>query len=833
MSTSSRDGLASLSLSRRHFLYGTAGAIVELKRPRAFANPLQPSGNISPAVRADAMNLFVSTTGDDRGPGTADHPLRTFAAAQAAVRVLRQQNPGAVTVYFREGTYYLADTALFTAEDSAQQQSPTTYSPYPGERVMLSGGTRLTLHWKPFRNGIFAAQVPAGTTTDQLFINGKRQILARYPNYDPNAKYLNGFSPDAFSPERAKRWSNPKGGYIHALHEYLWGDLHYVITGKDAQGNITYEGGWQNNRPKPMHPEYRFVENIFEELDAPGEWFLNTSKNTLFYYPPSALDLDTATVEIVRLKHLIEFRGTAASPVKWIHLRGFAFQHASRTFMETRDPLLRSDWRIYRGGALFFDGTEDCTIDDCLFDQLGGNCVFVNDYNHRASFTRCHIVEAGANGICFVGDRAAVRNPLDNYDQRLPISAIDRTPGPLTNNYPADCLVEDSLIHRTGRVEKQSAPVEISMSQRITVRHVSIYDVPRAGINIGDGCWGGHHIDLCDIFDTVKETGDHGSFNSWARDRWWGVTGANLDTILEGPDRILPVLDAVEPITLSNSRWRCDHGWDIDLDDGSSNYRIHSNLCLNGGLKLREGFFRTCENNVLVNNTLHPHVWFNDSRDIFRSNIVFRPYLPIGMRQWTQEIDFNLLHQPGDEKPSSATRLQALSLQDAHSLQADAGFLNPASGDFRVKENSPALLLGFVNFDMQSFGVQTPKLKAIARQPQIPSLAIATFVSTSETRSREVISWAGARVRNVVGLDEVSAAGTPGETGVILLQVPENSPAAKAGFLTGDVILAFNKAPIKDTHDLQHFTQALKPSEPANVTILRYQQESTLRIAVK
>ena len=55
----------------------------------------------------------------------------------------------------------------------------------------------------------------------------------------------------------------------------MWGDFHYVITGKDANGNVTYEGGWQNNRRMGMHDKYRFVENIFEELDAPGEWYLD------------------------------------------------------------------------------------------------------------------------------------------------------------------------------------------------------------------------------------------------------------------------------------------------------------------------------------------------------------------------------------------------------------------------------------------------------------------------------------------------------------------------------------------------------------------------------
>ena len=675
--------------------------------------------------------------------------------------------------------------------------------------------------------------VPAGTTTDQLFVNGQRQMLARYPNYDPNAKYLGGWAPDAISPERAKRWADPRGAYIHAIHQYLWGDMHYVITGKSADGNVLYEGGWQNNRPKPMHAQYRFVENVFEELDAPSEWYLDRANSVLYFYPPAGLDLENAVVETVRLKHLVEFRGSQDSPVKWIELRGFTFQHASRTFMVTREPLLRSDWRIYRGGALFFTGAEDCYVDDCFLDQLGGNCIFVSGYNRRIRISRTHISRAGANGISFVGERKAVRNPLDSYDDRLGIGDLDLTPGPRTADYPAECLVEDTLIYQTGQVEKQTAPVEIDIARAITVRHCSIYDVPRAGINIGDGCWGGHHIDHCDVFDTVKETGDHGSFNSWGRDRWWGVKGLDLDTVLQASHAKLPVLDAAETNILSNSRWRCDHGWDIDLDDGSTNYHIYNNLCLNGGLKLREGFYRTCENNVLVNNSLHPHVWYNDSHDIFRGNIVFAPYKPIQMRQWTQDIDFNLLHQPAMPQTNPATALQKLSSQDAHSLQGDALFVDEATGDYRVKSNSPALSLGFVNFNMDDFGVQSPKLKAIARQPVMPLRSSDTTPTLSETRSREVAVWAGAKVRNIVGLGEVSAAGSPGETGVILLEVPDTSDAAKAGFSAGDVLLAFNGKPIKELKDLLQDTQQNVAGKAASVTILRFQQESTILIMLK
>ena len=827
MAASGYSDASTLAFTRRSFVYGSAATLFT-STPAARAALL--AGETQGPSVSPSMNLFVSPDGDDSDAGTLERPLRTFKAAQTAVRALRRSSRGAITVYFRRGTYYLNQTLVLGPEDSGEQQAQVLYMPYPGDRVVLSGGTRLTPQWRPYRNGIMQTSVPPGTKTDQLFVNGRRQILARYPNFDPLSRYLNGYSSDAISPDRVRTWSNPKGGYIHALHQYLWGDMHYKITGKDTQGNLTYDGGWQNNRPRPMHEQYRFVEGIFEELDAPGEWFLDEAKNTLYFYPSAQTDLDNAVVETVRLKHLIEFQGSELAPVRWVTLRGFVFQHAARTFMDTLEPLLRSDWRIYRGGAVFLNGTEDCRIDSCFFDQLGGNCIFVNHYNRRVHISRSHIAEAGGNGICFVGDRHAVRNPLDNYDERLAVTELDLKPGPVTPHYPADCLVEDSLIHQTGRVEKQSAPIEISMSMSIIVRHVSIYDVPRAGINIGDGCWGGHRIEYCDTFDTVKETGDHGSFNSWARDRWWEAKNVNLDTVLDGQYKNLPVLDTILPITLTNSRWRCDHGWDIDLDDGSTNYHIVNNLCLNGGLKLREGFYRICENNVLVNNSLHPHVWYLDSKDIFRSNIVFTPYHPIRIRKWGQEFDYNLLHQPGTQDTHPATKLQTQTSLDVHSLTGDAHFTDPTTGDYRVNPGSPALSLGFVNFEMHQFGVQTPELKLIARQPELPK-PLAVNTTTSEARSRAVATWAGAKVRNVVGLDEVSASGTPGETGVILLEVPSDTPAAKAGLFAGDVILGFNGKPVKELQDLLQESQGELMGKPSNLTILRFQQE--FRVSVK
>ncbi len=760
--------------------------------------------------------IHVSPSGDDGNRGTAGKPVATLAAAQKLARSVAGREP--VTVWLHGGTYYLPDCLVFTAADSGTKRHPVVYSAARGEQPVLSGGMRLTLDWTPLRDGILQAKTSPGLGMDQLFVNGERQHMARYPNYDPAAEKFNGTAADAIAPDRVARWADPAGGYIHAMHSALWGGMHYRILGKKADGSLEYEGGWQNNRPSSMHKEFRFVENIREELDAPGEWFHDARANTLYYLPPPGLDLQRATIEVVRLRHLLEFKGSQAQPVKFLTLRGLTFRHAARTFMDTREPLLRTDWTIYRGGAIMLEGAEDCTVEDCDFDQLGGNTIFVSNYNRRLTVRACLIRGSGANGVALVGNPKAVRNAI-GWKGNNDLATLDIVPGPLTGDFPADCRVEDCLITRSGRFEKQTAPVEIDMARGITVSHCSIYDVPRAGINIGDGCWGGHLIEFCDVFETVQETGDHGSFNSWGRDRFWGLRG-----VPEGELSKLALLDIVEPNTIRNNRWRCDHGWDIDLDDGSSRYVIYNNLLLNGGLKLREGFYRTATNNIIVENSLHPHVWFERSGDVFAGNIVMGAYRPAVMKiqTWGAELDRNLFTTTEADRLKYANRGC-----DTHSLVGNARFVNPETGDFRVKRGSPALKLGFRNFPMDRFGVTSSRLRALARTPQIPTLSRSP-VPPSESRKTV---WQGAVLRRLAG-QEYSALGVSSEEhGVFVAELSKESQAFQMGLRAGDFIQQANSSELRGPEDFLVVANRMSGDRKLKLQLIRNYQRIALDLS--
>ncbi len=680
------------------------------------------------------LSIYISPNGVDTNVGKSSSPVKTVEAAQRLAA--GSFGKRSIDFIFMDGIHYLPKSIEITPAQSGTKRKPVTYKAENSGKAILSGGELIEVEWKPYKDGIYMAKVERSErdTIDQLYVGGVRRIMARYPNvlegknvfdcWDLGHLNIKSDFIDIFDKRVTSRWANPEGAYIHAMQEFRWGDMHWIVTGVDESGELIYEGGWQNNRPSKMHTVYRIIENVFEELDAPNEWFYDRATQTLYYYPESQEELALSSIEVVSLPNLINFAGDRENNISYVNIEGLVFSHTTRTFMDNKEPLLRSDWTTCREGAVTYHGAVNCEMNDCEFDQVGGNTVVVSNYNSNLLFYGCYVHDSGANGFVFVGDPDMVRSPLFQYAPQ-DYEGLDLTPGPKGDNYPMNCVVDNCLITRTGRMEKQTAPVQISMSYGITVSNCSIYDVPRAGININEGTFGGHIIDNCDVFNTVLETGDHGSFNSWGRDRFWTRTIKDVsDQVEKNPE--LPWLDVLEKNIIRNSRFRCDHGWDIDLDDGSSHYEIYNNVLLSGGLKCRDGYNRTATNNIIINNSFHPHVWYVNCEDTFKHNIVFGPYKQASMNRgmpnnakWGKEVDYNLFVSSSEK----AQKMYAKNSCDVNSLTTDdALFVNAAIGDFRLQENSPAFEIGFKSFETMNYGVQIPKLRAIAKTPEIPVL---------------------------------------------------------------------------------------------------------------
>ncbi len=741
----------------------------------------------------------------------------TLNAAIEQAHKLSSRGSEQLRIVVLEGAYHLTKTIEIDS-----RLNGLSIEGLGSDLVTFNGSVPLKLKWKKEQKQMYSAQVKNAPDFDQLVINGELKTLARYPNYSEKGGAWQGYAADAISPERLGNWKNISGAVFHAMHGGKWGGMHYKIMGVDKKGEALLEGGFQNNRPSKPHKDYRMLENVFEELDDPGEWFFDKEKSKIYYMPLPEENMDEITCEAVVLKSLIEIKGTQENPVENIRIQGIKFEHAKRTIFEQYEQLLRSDWSIHRGGALFLSNAENCVVENCEFSDLGGNAIFVSGYNHNHLIKNNHIHDNGASAICFVGKASAVRSPAFTYHEFVEMREMDKKWGPKTDEFPSNCVADGNLIYRIGRIEKQTAGIQIAMAMNITARHNSIYDVPRAGINIGDGTWGGHLIEYNDVFNTVLETGDHGSFNSWGRDRFWHPKRDVMNRLVaENPQ--MPYWDAAYTTIIRNNRFRCDHGWDIDLDDGSTNYHIYSNLCLNGGLKLREGFGRIVENNILVNNALHPHVWFNRSGDVFRRNIVAESHKDVGVNDWGREIDYNLF-----ANEISLMKAQVYHI-DEHSDFGNPKYNDPDALDFSVSEDSPALGLGFVNFPMNKFGVQSPTLKKIAKTPEIPDMN----KSDKETTVSPAVEWLRAKIKSVDSKEEQSAYGLDNTNGVIILRIGAHSIVGKSGLKSGDVILKAQGETIKDIKHFFYFLKNNNELKTLDIEVMRNQREQQLNIQLR
>ncbi|MGQ3094646.1 MAG: hypothetical protein ACT6RP_14425 [Roseateles sp.] len=726
------------------------------------------------------------------------------------------------------GRYALDAPLLLDERHVGSPGAPLVIAAAPGARVVLSGAVALpALDWQPWRDGIWRARL-AGRHFQRLWLGDQELTRARYPNLDPQAR-MGGTAADAVAPGRVARWQAPAGGVLHAIHGYDWGGVHLLILGKNADGSLQFGPQLANNRVAPPSDKRRWVDNILEELDAPGEWYQDVREGWLYFKPasgrpPARAFRASAAEELVR----IVGSGREAGHVR---LQRLAFEDTEPTFLKATEPLLRSDWKFHRAGAVTVENARDVAIEDGDFRALGGHAVVVSGRAERVSVARNHIRDIGGTAIAFVGRDSAVRSPLHEYHERLDLAAIDRLPGPRSDDYPKDSEAVDNLIHDIGHIDKQAAGIQIAMAARITVDHNTLYRLPRAAFNIGDGTWGGHVISHNDAFDTVLETGDHGTFNSWGRDRWWHPDRAEMQRrVAAHPD--LVTLDAMGPIVIRRNRLRCDHGWDVDLDDGASNYLIEQNLMLAGGLKLREGFHRVVRNNILVNGGFHPHVWFANSGDVFEANIVMRAHAPVEISQWGRRVDGNAFTREADLREAQAGG------SDAQSLAGDPRFANAAAGDFTVTNTALAQAIGFQNFPMNDFGVRPTRLRAMAAQPRI-TVPDAAGPATEPAPEPPHTLPVGLTVKSVQTLGEQSAAGLASRQGVRVLAVAAGSRAEAAGLRAGDVVLGRGRDPAAGWHPLNDAAalaaalQAASAEAGIDLVLMRNQSRRHLRLGLR
>ena len=768
-----------------------------------------------------AADFFVATNGSDANPGTLAAPFLTLTQAQTSVRAALPSATGPLTVWLRGGTYYPGQTIRFAPQDSGSATVPVTYSAYSNEVVTWSGAIRLNPSWSVSSGNIMVATIATNLDFDGLFVNGAPQVLARYPNYSPGTAILNGYNAACISSNRAARWSNPATGLVRGLQGSQWGGNSFKITGLNASTGVPVMS-WvgDNNRGSSLSSTYVMVENLFEELDTTNEWFYNKTTGSLYYWPPAGLNLATATIEAAAVTELAGFRGTATNnPVKYITLSNLIFTETHRSLFNTPyEGLMRGDWAVAREGTIYMSNADYITIQNSIFTNVGGNGVFMSAHNRTNLVNNNLFVNVGATCVQVVGLMSATRNPSTWSSQQTSIG--DFTAGPLTDDYPMGVVVSSNHMYNLGVFEKESAGVNISEADTITVSHNTIHTSPRSGINVNCGCFGGHLIEFNDVWDCVRETSDHGPFNSWGRDRFWSYPDtANEGNGTEGTQKQpYALLDCRKPTVIRNNRFEYAtvQTWGIDLDDGSSNYQIYNNVCLNTGFKLRDGFSRHVFNNIIVNQCGNLQVWYAGCRDAVDHNLIVNssPWATVSlttnsMTAMQVNIDTNFFWNGGSAVSLPLTGWTNAGY-DVHSLAVNPQFSNPANNDYTVN-NAQILAAGFTNIPMNQFGTTWP---GIPTPPPVSNVASGTWVSDPEPLM-------GGTVTSIYSPTLEGSLGLPDTNGVCFQAVPAGSYAAGQGLMANDVIRQINGVTVTTKPSFWTNYTVIAPGTPVSLAVFR------------
>jgi len=185
-------------------------------------------------------------------PDGRDGPFATPTRAVAAVRELRAAGfSQTIEVVLRRGVYYLDAPLHFGPEFAADAPAPVVFRSRPGEEVTISGG-RPVADWRKGADGVWRAPAPRDADGRvipfrQLFVDGRREIRARTPNFDPEHPYTGGwfFVSSEQKPEPLKPGFGVTLVRIHTPGDtFVWG----IDVPADGRYSLWFRYGALNKR---------------------------------------------------------------------------------------------------------------------------------------------------------------------------------------------------------------------------------------------------------------------------------------------------------------------------------------------------------------------------------------------------------------------------------------------------------------------------------------------------------------------------------------------------------------------------------------------------------
>jgi hypothetical protein len=450
--------------------------------------------------------FFVAPNGRDANAGTQAKPFATLESARDAMRKLKAEDRwprDGVTIFLRGGDYVRTSALELIAADSGSEKSPVVWSAYKHEKVRLLGGRTLTGFApvsdatvlarldEPGRGHILQLDLRALGITDfgkiksrgfsraavpshcELFYNHQPMTLARWPNAGDFSKIAGypaasdhvdehggnvGQLPGGFhyAGDRPQRWQDVSDLWVHGYWSYDWANSYEHVASLDVAQRLVKTTAPHGLYGFRKNQRFYFL-NLLEELDQPGEWYLERKAGMLYFRPPDGGAQET-------ILSLLDQPLLKLTGVSHVTFRGLTLEATRGNAVEIRD------------GA----GNR---IAGCLIRNAGNTGVVIDGGTGHA-VTGCDVLDTGDGGVSLTGgDRQTLA--------------------------PGGHFVENCHFQRIGRWSKCYVPAVAMTGVGLRASHNLIHDHPHCAILF----WGNDHlIEFNEIHHIALETGDVGAF---------------------------------------------------------------------------------------------------------------------------------------------------------------------------------------------------------------------------------------------------------------------------------------------------------------------------------
>ena len=461
-------------------------------------------------VTGFVAEYYVSPKGKDTNPGTARKPFATLGKAREAVKVLIAKGlTGPVAVNVMTGTFLVKETLALTAEDSGTPLSPIVYRAQKMGTAVLYGGKRIKGS-KLVSDPTVIKRLPKGTNgriyeidlkkqgvteldelfergygvnnpfpTIELYFNEKPMTIARWPDKG----WLNGGNVINIGNRREKensvfeylesrqaRWVNAKDGWLFGYFSNGWADRWIKIINIDtlkktietSPANMRVDRWFNNGKIR------YYGINLLEEMDMPGEWYMDREKGIIYFYPPS--DPKKAKIEIGMLSVPV----LTMTNVSNVRFEGLVFD-------------------MSRVSCMLLENCENCLIAGCTIKRFADSGIRITG-GHNDGIFGCDIYSMGR--LCtrvIGGDRPTL------------------TPG---NHFVENCRMYDF-----GQVDHTYVHGILLEGVGNRIAHNLIYNCPANVVRLEGN---DHIVEFNIIHDALLETEDQGAMEMFGNPSYRG-----------------------------------------------------------------------------------------------------------------------------------------------------------------------------------------------------------------------------------------------------------------------------------------------------------------------